>query len=61
MEKDKNAHIQQLLRSKDLKESSSDRQLKEINAQLEEDLRTKEKRYVLLLQQIENMQKEKKQ
>ena len=61
MEKDKNAHIQQLLRSKDLKESSSDRQLKEINAQLEEDLRTKEKRYVLLLQQIENVQKEKKQ
>ena len=58
MEKDKDAEINHLLRLKDVRESGLEAELKGTISSLQEELRTKEKRYVLLLEQFENYQKE---
>jgi preprotein translocase subunit SecD len=59
MEKDKNAEIRQLQKQKEIRETANEKDLKQINANLEEELKTKEKRYVLLLQQLESLHREK--
>jgi hypothetical protein len=41
MEKDKNAQIQQLQRAREIKETSTEKELKQLNANLEEELKTK--------------------
>ena len=61
MEKDKNAQIEQLLRNKESRETSTEKKLRELNSQLEEEIKIKEKRYMLLLQQIESVRREKKE
>ena len=61
MEKDKNAQIEQLLRNKESRETSTEKKLREMNSQLEDEIKIKEKRYMLLLQQIESVRREKKE
>lgn len=59
MEKDKNAEINMLLKERDIRASAADKELRSLTVNLQEELKLKEKRYTLLLQQMEKLQKEK--
>jgi len=58
MEKDKNAEINRLLKLKDIHDESSDKQLRNALAALHDEVKLKDKRYALLLDQFQTFQKE---
>lgn len=59
MEKDKNAEINMLLKERDLKESYAEKELRNLTTSLQEELKLKDKRYNLLLQQLESIKNDK--
>lgn len=58
MEKDKNAEINRLLKLKDIHQDSADKNLKNSLAALHDEVKLKDKRYGLLLEQFQTFQKE---
>jgi hypothetical protein len=58
MEKDKNSEINRLLKRKDVKEGAIETEMKHTLATLQEELKTSQKRYTLLLEQFQKYQLE---